>query len=293
MSTLRSRHVRWSFVLMAISLFPGRPSLVRAQTDDVEDVPSVERFADEDPHKRYFLIGATTEERAPESGFGLLVTLPGGDGGEDFQPFVRRIFKHAVPEGYLVAQPVAVKWTEDQRIVWPTKKLSVEKQEFSTEKFIESVIRDVKKRHRIDEKRVFTLSWSSSGPAAYAAALQEKTDVRGSFIAMSVFKPGLLPDLKIAKGRAFYIYHSPADRVCPFRMAEQARDALKEARASVRFQRYDGGHGWRGDVYTDIRKGIEWLESMSAKKAPDKAGAASDASQKETTSQPARERQGE
>ncbi|HPF38442.1 MAG TPA: bifunctional diaminohydroxyphosphoribosylaminopyrimidine deaminase/5-amino-6-(5-phosphoribosylamino)uracil reductase RibD [Phycisphaerae bacterium] len=290
MSVQRTRRLaRRSFVLMAISLSSGRLPVARAQTNDVDDAPSTERFADKDPHKRYFLIGATTAERAPESGFRLLVVLPGGDGGEDFQPFVRRIFSKALPDGYLVAQLVAVKWTEDQRIVWPTKKLSVEQQEFTTEEFIESVIRDVKEHCRIDAERVYTLSWSSSGPAAYATALQEKTGVCGSFIAMSVFRPGALPDLKIAKGRSFCIYHSPADRVCPFRMAEQARDALKEAGASVRFQRYDGGHGWRGDVCADIRKGIEWLESMPRKKSSDKAEARPDAGKKETTSKPARD----
>lgn len=125
------------------------------------------------------------------------------------------------------------------------------------------------KKHRINKKRVYTLSWSSSGPAAYAAALEKKTLVRGSFIAMSVFKPNQLPDIRNAKGRLFYIYHSPDDRICPFRMAEEARDKLKEAKAHVEFQRYSGGHGWRGNVYGNIRAGIEWLEKMSKKKIRD------------------------
>lgn len=240
-------------------------AVVHAQ-DDVADVPASELHAEDNKHKKYFLIGDTDAARAPKSGFGLLVVLPGGNGSGDFLPFVKRIFKNGLPDEYLVAQLVAVKWKADQNIVWPTEASRVEDQEFTTEAFIESVIKDVKDRHKVNRKRVYTLSWSSSGPAAYAAALQEKTAVRGSFIAMSVFKPKQLPNLERAKGRLFYIHHSPDDRVCPFRMAEAARDHLVAAKAKVRFNRYDGGHGWRGDVYGNIREGIDWLESMSKKK---------------------------
>jgi predicted esterase len=48
--------------------------------------------------------------------------------------------------------------------------------------------------------------------------------------------------------------------VCPYRMAEQARDKLTENGAKVRLETYEGGHGWRGDVFGDIRAGVEWLE---------------------------------
>lgn len=251
--------------ILAAAAFLGRVPVVFAQ-DDVADVPAESLKADGDEKMQYFLIGKTDAERAPKSGFGLLVVLPGGDGSADFQPFVKRIYKNALPDGYLVAQPVAVKWKEDQQIVWPTEGTPVDDQEFTTEQFIESVISDVKENHKINDKRVYTLTWSSSGPAAYATALQKETAVCGSFIAMSVFKPKFLPDLEIARGRSFFILHSPDDRVCPFRMAEAARDQLKEAKAVVEFQRYDGGHGWRGDVYANIRKGIDWLESISKKK---------------------------
>ena len=88
----------------------------------------------------------------------------------------------------------------------------------------------------------------------------EKPVVAGSLIAMSVFKPDLLPDLKAAKGHAYYLYHSPDDRACPFRMAEAAEKALGDAGAKTTLVKYDGGHGWRGDVFGDIRTGIEWLE---------------------------------
>ena len=98
---------------------------------------------------------------------------------------------------------------------------------FSTEEFVEAVIKDVADKHKIDPERVFTLTWSSSGPAAYAVSLSSDK-ITGSFVAMSVFKPDLLPPLEKAKGHAYFLYHSPGDRVCPFRMAEPAEKELKK-----------------------------------------------------------------
>ena len=130
---------------------------------------------------------------------------------------------------------------------------------FGTEEFVAAVVKDVAKRQPIDRGRVFTLAWSSSGPAAYAASLSSDR-ITGSFIAMSVFKPGLLPPLEKAKGHAYFLYHSPDDRVCPFRMAEQAARDLKKSGATVTLATYDGGHGWRGGLYDQMREGLQWLE---------------------------------
>ena len=77
---------------------------------------------------------------------------------------------------------------------------------------------------------------------------------------MSVFKPEQLPAIENAKGRRFYLYHSREDRLCPYAMAEQAAAALLSSGATVQLTSYDGGHGWRGPVYDDIRAGIDWLE---------------------------------
>src|SRR5262249_32439925 len=157
---------------------------------------------------RYFLIGPKKNAKPPAEGYGLFVIMPGGDGGTDFHPFVKRIYKHALSDRYLAAQPIALQWTPGQEIVWPTKTNPVAKMKFSTEEFIEAVIEDVAKKHKLERTRVFTLSWSSSGPAAYAVSLQTKHGVRGSFIAMSVFNPKFLPPLKAAKGHTYYLYHS-------------------------------------------------------------------------------------
>jgi predicted esterase len=139
---------------------------------------------------------------------------------------------------------------------------------FPTESFIDAVIEDVGTKHSLDPQRIFTLTWSSSGSAAYAASLTSKR-VTGSFIAMSVFKPDLLPPLEGARGHGYFLYHSPQDKVCPFRMAQQAVNDLESNGGTVKLATYAGGHGWRGSLYRDIRAGIEWLEKSHALRPKD------------------------
>lgn len=250
----------WFALLSLVTLL--LPAGRLAAQDDVADVRSQDLRAGKDDQKRYFLIEPGDDEPAPEAGRGLVIVMPGADGSAEFHPFVKRIYKHALPAGYLVAHPVAVKWSEEQEIVWPTAKSRVAKMKFTTEEFVAAVIKDVGGRHKLDEQRIFTLSWSSSGPAAYAISLTNP-QVKGSFIAMSVFKPKFLPPLKAARGRGYFLYHSPDDDVCPFRMAEQAAKDLEQEGAQVKLVTYDGGHGWRGGLYDQMREGIEWLEQKS------------------------------
>ena len=232
---------------------------------DIADISSEDLRANDDPNKRYFLIGPKQDAKAPASGYRLLIVMPGGDGSAEFNPFVKRIFGQALGPKYLVAQLVAVKWTPDQRIVWPTRKLRVDGMKFSTEEFIEAVIADASRWQKIDRRRITLLAWSSSGPATYAISLNRKSRVRGVFIAMSVFRPQYLPPLTAAKGRPYYLYHSPDDGTCPFRMAKAAEDQLSKAGARVTLATYDGGHGWKGDVFANIRAGLRWLEENAGK----------------------------
>ncbi len=236
------------------------------QAEDVADVPSQDLRAGGDKDKRYFLIGPKKDAKEPGGGYNLLVVLPGGDGSADFHPFVKRIFKYALGERALAAELVAVDWTggDPNRVVWPTGKLCAPKMKFATEEFVEAVVADVAGRHRIDRRKVFTLSWSSGGPAAYAASLAPKSSVTGSFIAMSVFRPEWLPALGAAKGHSCYLFQSPEDPVCPLAHAERAAEALRLEGAKVELVTYPGGHGWRGPVFPNIRKGLDWLEKNAA-----------------------------
>jgi predicted esterase len=168
-------------------------------------------------------------------------------------------------ETYLVAQPVAVKWSPLQKITWPTKGDPFKKQKFTTEEFVDVVIQDVSARHTIDERFVFTLSWSSGGPAAYSIALDVKSRVTGSYVAMSVFRPEWHPHVDRAKGHAFLIDHSPQDKVCKFEFAEKAQRELTAAGGQVRLVTYDGGHGWHGNMYGRVAEGMKWLVEQTEK----------------------------
>jgi predicted esterase len=221
--------------------------------NDLAEIPSEDLRAGKDERKRYFLIGPRKGTAPPKKGYRLLVVLPGGPGSAEFHPFVKRIYKQAAPEGYLVAQPVARNW-----IVWPTEKDRDEA--FSTEAFVDAVIDDVAGKYKVDPKYVFTLTWSSSGPAAYAMSLTSKR-VTGSFIAMSVFRPERLQPLDRAKGQAYFLLHSPDDKVCPFKMSKRAARDLKEHGAKVTLVTYQGEHGWVFPGWDErIREGIQWLE---------------------------------
>src|SRR5687767_2814483 len=166
---IRSRRGLTVVLLLLISPHAGLAQ------DDIADVPAQDLTVADEPKQRYFLIGDT--KKAPEEGFGLLLVLPGGDGSADFHPFVKRIYKNALPKGYLVAQLVAVPSKNPRQIVWPTVKTKDAKQTFTTESFIANVVSEIKAKHKIDAARVFTLSWSSGGPAAYAASISKDTPI--------------------------------------------------------------------------------------------------------------------
>ncbi len=242
------------------------PASALPEAEDVAGVPAEDLRAGGDEKKRYVLIGFDAERAAPREGYGLLLVLPGGDGSIDFHPFVKRLHQHAVPQGFLTVQLVAPAWTKEQaeNLVWPIEKNTVDEARFTTEECVLDVVKEVQKKVKVDRERVFTLTWSSSGPAGYALSLLPKSPITGTFVAMSVFKPEELPSLKEAKGQPYYILHSPDDFI-PIAMAEKARDDLKKNKAKVEFQTYAGGHGWHGDVYGTIRAGLEWLDQNKAK----------------------------
>jgi predicted esterase len=247
---------RWLVIALCVIFCPAAKSLAQ---DDVCDVPSTILLAGEDKNKRYHLIG-NYEQAAPGEGFGLIIVVPGGDDGTEIESFVKRIYKKALPKNYLVAQLVPVKWTAEQQAIWPTEKVPAEKQEFSTEEFIEAVIEDVTNKYRVNGNHIFTLCWSSGGLAGYAYSLQKDSLTTGSFIAMSAFEPESLPPLEQAKGRAYVLFHSATDETYPFSMAQQARDKLKEKGAKVLLLKHRGKQSWQERPYRQIRLGIQCLE---------------------------------
>jgi predicted esterase len=242
---------------MLLLLFVSVPGRAR---DDVADVPCEDLRVAGNEQQRYLLIGAKPDAKVPEKGCALLLVLPGGDGSAEFNPFVKRIWQNALPDGYLVAQLVAVPSDMKNQIVWPTAKDKDPKQNFTTEQFIEAVVKEVKSKHKIDERRVFALAWSSGGPAVYASMLSKDTPLTGAFVAMSVFHPAKLPPLAIAKGKRFFLLQSPGDQVTKYIFATNAKKQLSAAGATVELKDYEGGHGWHGDVFGNIGAGVQWLE---------------------------------
>lgn len=236
---------------------------------DVADVPSQEiklparkGTRKGAPERSFFLIGPERSDNTPEKGYGLVLVLPGGPGTRDFHPFVKRIYKNALGEDWMAAQLIAPAWARSKEIVWPTRANAPKGLE--TELFVEDVVTHVARRRKLDPSRVLLLTWSSGGPAAYAISLAKRKSVTGFFVAMSVFKPNELPPLREARGEAYYLLHSPEDPVCPYRMAEDAKERLSKAGARVALRTYSGGHGWKGDVYGSLREGFSWLKKHRA-----------------------------
>lgn len=262
---MNTSHRRTALSLLVIlTLLPASIARTASAAEGTADVPCQDLHAGQNPQARYFLIGPMKAGEPPKDGRMLVLVLPGGDGSATFNPFIKNMTKFAMPQDAVVAQLVAVKWTPNQETVWPTLTDRVPKMKFTTAQFVEAVVRDVKAKHRIDARHVFTLSWSSGGPAAYAISLQPRSSVTGSYIAQSVFYPTNLPPLKAARGHVYFLDHSPEDEVCLFSHATQARDALKAAGARVELVTYKGGHGWKGNVWGRIRQGIAWLKEHTA-----------------------------
>jgi len=251
---------------MSAALVLGWVGLAAAQ-QDVADIPSQQLSVAGDPNLSYFLIGPVAKETPPE-GYGLVMVLPGGDGKADSLAFVKRVYKYSLGGKYLVAQPIAVKWSPQQGIVWPTQSDNLSYVKRTTEQFVDEIIKIVRGRYKIDPRRIFAMSWSSSGPAGYAISLQKDSPIVGSYIAMSVFKPEKLGPLIQARGHAYFIEHSPQDKVCPFAMAQEAVRQLTAAGAKVQFNQYAGGHGWRGNIYPRITAAIQWLEKNAPPRSP-------------------------
>jgi predicted esterase len=238
---------------------------------EIQETIAVQRyFASGNVKQQYFLMRQRNPARSTDK-YGLVVILPGGPGTAEFLPFGANVLTAAaIPDDFLAAQLVAPQWRQsDDRIVWPSHVFPDDKAEFTTETFLAAVIDEVSRKLPIDERFVFTLGWSSSGHALYSASTRVPK-VRGAVIAMSRFLPGRSVEMDKLKGKAYFLYHSPEDTVCPFADAELAAKTLKEQGAQVKLVTYKGGHGWVPFTYyaDSVREGILWLKESSAAGLP-------------------------
>jgi predicted esterase len=246
----------------------NRPNreLVGEIPEDIADVPALDLRAGGDELKRYFLIGHRNQTHSPD-GYRLLLVLPGGHGGASFSPFIRRFYKRALDDRWLVAQLVAPEWDNWQieNNVWPRNTSQHPSATFTTEEFSDAVIADVRSREHIAANGIYLLAWSSGGPAAYSIALQEESPVAGAFIAMSVFRPDELPSSFDASGKSFYLFQSPDDKITRFDNALRAESTLRGAGARLRLEPYAGGHGWHTGL-RGIAEAFRWLEEPYVQK---------------------------
>jgi len=58
------------------------------------------------------------------------------------------------------------------------------------------------------------------------------------------------------------LLQSPQDQVTKYFFARAAKTQLERNGATVKLVDYEGGHGWQGDVFGNIRGGVEWLEAQ-------------------------------
>ena len=240
----------------------AKSPVVKAAKEPVLTIATDVKHACNDDMAKYILYrGGKTQAEPPEKGYMLLLILPGGDGSADFQGFCENIARNSTNESFLVAQLIAPVWNKakSEKNVWPTRGSKYKEVRFTTEEQAALVLKDIRQQHPIDETQIYSLSWSSGGPAAYAMSLAKEVPIAGSLIAMSVYKPQQLPSRKAAKGKAYYLLHSPQDSI-QMRFPETAKQQLEAAGARVMLQTYEGGHGWHGDVFGNIRRGIDWLQ---------------------------------
>jgi len=230
----------------------------------------------DDPQHAYWLlcpayISPTTAQNGPvppprKPTFGLIVGLAEGTGnGEDLTDFWQEAIQKSLKDGYFVALPIAPKWSAKQPAAWLTQQNigQVKGARFTTEEFLEDIVKDVKSRYPIDPGRLFLHGIGEGGLAAYACSLNATTPFRGFYILSSPFKTAQLPPLTAAKGRRYLIQQSKEDRVTPFFQAAAAEELLKKQAALVKLVATRGEHGYKfaESPWEQVTAAITWLEA--------------------------------
>jgi len=221
-----------------------------------------------DERRTYYLLRPANLD--PKTIRQLVLVLPGGHGrAKEFLPWLSSV-QAAVGDDYVFAVLSATRWSAEQEegVVWVTewwRGQSYEDVAFSTEDFIRSVRDDVLSKKPFKVGETFLFGWSSSGPAVYAAALEEEAPYAGAIVHSSVFKPGQL-DLSHAPGRAFYLLQGRGDELTALVWAQQARDILGENDAEVHLEVFAGGHGFgHPNAVIQIRRALDWLRSRAGR----------------------------
>lgn len=224
--------------------------------EDVKAIPSASFLVGEDPKKRY-LVSGKIEPGKPKN---VLVVMPGGDGSPDFHPFVKRIQMNVLDENWIVVQPIAPRWDNNEdRVVWPSEGVPYAAAKFPMESFLDGMFDELRTRHKLNVGKTYMLGWSSSGPAIYSYAAHGKHTIDGAFVAMAVFNPEFFGDAKTLAVKRFYLLHSPQDFI-KMSHPEAAKAKLESMKIPVTLTTYEGGHGWHGPVFDMIAQGMDFLK---------------------------------
>ncbi|MGB0219186.1 MAG: hypothetical protein ACPGJF_07635 [Sinimarinibacterium flocculans] len=224
-----------------------------------KEVVTERRLVENDPLKRYFLIRRSD---AAEGSLGLVVFVPGGQGGESSLVFAQNLVRYFLPGNTLLAHLVAPRWAAEQRIVWPTTFVRTPGMKFTTPEFIGDVVDDLLDTYPIDRGRVFAIGGSSSGPATIESAVTNPA-ITGLIVSASVFRPRLFPSMAGIAGKPVFLYYSRQDHLVPYDDGLLLEAVLGHYGAAVHLRSHIYGHEGKDTAYA-IREGIDWLDMHTA-----------------------------
>lgn len=252
---------------------PATPELIQQRMNMVaRDMQVVPTKIGGDKQKFTFVIRHKAKKDAKAKGIGII--LPGGFGDVAFLPFCANLFaRRAYPNDWIVVELVAPIWGKRTMAttVWPSKTFKLREAKFDTEEFIKATIEELS-RDCVPDAPVILQAWSSSGHAAISATLEQE-EIDGILLCSSRSPRRLFKPESGAKGKSFFLYHSPDDRVTVFSDPQAAVKFLPDMGARAKLVTFRGGHGWpaTADHAANLRKGIEWILEGRLKKAESKS----------------------
>ena len=179
---------------------------------------------------------------------------------ELWKDIAHNVFK----DHYLIALPVAPRWSADQKLTWlTTENKKDEKQaKFTTETLTADIVKDVVATYAPDPARIFLHGTADSGPAVYAASLEPSTPFKGFYLLSAPFKSAGLP-LKLARGRRYLLQNSREDKINPYLMATAAQKILVDNGAAVKLLAYrgKGAYDFEEGREKAMNDALTWLET--------------------------------